>query len=73
LPPEAAGTDTTLALRLPMVAQCRREVQTMINFGPRITASAAHNRYIACLERAFGGPAASCRCCADKELTVAHA
>jgi hypothetical protein len=53
LAPDVTGSNTTLASLLPTAAQARRDVQTMVDFGPRITGSAAHDRYIAWLEREF--------------------
>lgn len=38
---------------LPSPHQVRRDFQRMVDFGPRLTGSAAHNRYIAWLEREF--------------------
>jgi hypothetical protein len=38
---------------LPSPATVQREFQRMVNFGPRLTGSTSHNRYIAWLEEAF--------------------
>ena len=38
---------------LPSPRQVRRDFQRMVDFGPRLTGSAAHNRFIAWLEREF--------------------
>jgi hypothetical protein len=38
---------------LPTPAEVRRDFQTMVDFGPRLTGTDAHNRYIEWLEREF--------------------
>jgi hypothetical protein len=38
---------------LPSPEQVRRDFQRMVDFGPRLTGSAAHSRYISWLEREF--------------------
>jgi hypothetical protein len=48
----AAGVAAT-PVGLPSPAQVRREFQTMVDFGPRLTGTVAHNRYIEWLEREF--------------------
>jgi hypothetical protein len=52
-PARAAGP-----IGLPTPAQVRSDFQTMVDFGPRLTGSEPHNRYIAWLEREFA--AAGC-------------
>src|SRR4051794_18136850 len=41
------------AVPLPSPRQVRRDFQRMVDFGPRLTGSAAHNRFIAWLDREF--------------------
>src|SRR3954454_14845403 len=54
--PRAAQAATPIGL--PSPAQVRRDFQTMVDFGPRLTGSEPHNRYIEWLEREFA--AAGC-------------
>jgi hypothetical protein len=49
-PPTAGGLPPGL---LPSASAVRKAVGKMVAFGPRLTGSAAHNRYIAWLERGF--------------------
>jgi hypothetical protein len=53
----AAGAGKQIPLPTP--AQVRADFQRMVDFGPRLTGSDAHNRFIAWLEREF--TAAGCR------------
>jgi hypothetical protein len=53
LPPALPGANETVLSLLPSPQQVRAGVQTMVNFGPRLTGSRAHNRYIAWLETQF--------------------
>jgi hypothetical protein len=50
LPLTLPGGNETVASLLPSAQQVRSGVQTMVNFGPRLTGSRAHNRYIAWLQ-----------------------
>jgi hypothetical protein len=49
----AFGAMPTAPVGLPTPADVRRDFQTMVDFGPRLTATGAHNRYIEWLEREF--------------------
>ncbi|MCW3027255.1 MAG: hypothetical protein JWN81_466 [Solirubrobacterales bacterium] len=53
LPATLPGGNETVASLLPSAQQVRSGVQTMVNFGPRLTGSRAHNRYIAWLQTQF--------------------
>jgi hypothetical protein len=58
-----AATDVALArsalgagsarIPLPSAHQVRKDFQRMVDFGPRLTGSASHSRYVAWLEREF--------------------
>ncbi len=48
-----AGRGHRNAIPLPSPAQVRTDFQKMVDFGPRLTGSDAHNRFIAWLEREF--------------------
>src|SRR3954464_10375328 len=50
LPPRAASAGP---VALPSPAQVRKDFQTMVDFGPRLTGSEPHNRYIEWLEQEF--------------------
>src|SRR3954466_2454213 len=50
LPPRAASAGP---VALPSPAQVRADFQRMVDFGPRLTGSEPHNRYIEWLEREF--------------------
>jgi hypothetical protein len=49
----AAGSRSSHQVGLPSAAQVRADFQRMVDFGPRLTGSDAHNRYIDWLEREF--------------------
>lgn len=53
LPTAPGGSDETVASLLPSPEKVRLAVQKMVGFGPRLTGSRAHNRYIAWLEAQF--------------------
>jgi hypothetical protein len=53
LPTLLPGGDETIASLLPSARRVHESVQRMVNFGPRLTGSKAHNRYIAWLETQF--------------------
>jgi hypothetical protein len=53
LPTALPGANETVASLLPSAQQVRSGVQTMVNFGPRLTGGRAHNRYIAWLQAQF--------------------
>ena len=49
----ARATTTPKPVGLPSPAQVRADFQRMVDFGPRLTASDSHNRYVAWLEEEF--------------------
>jgi len=49
--PQAGGMGAPVGL--PSPAQVQTDIQRMVDFGPRLTGSAAHNQYIEWLEREF--------------------
>ncbi|HEX4187718.1 MAG TPA: hypothetical protein VHY83_07475 [Solirubrobacteraceae bacterium] len=51
--PPVPGANETVSSLLPSGEECRQRVQRMVDFGPRLTGSPAHNRYIAWLEAQF--------------------
>ncbi|MCW2969975.1 MAG: hypothetical protein JWO23_1102 [Solirubrobacterales bacterium] len=53
LPTSLPGGDETVASLLPSPRKVRESVARMVNFGPRLTGSRAHNRYIAWLQAQF--------------------
>jgi hypothetical protein len=53
LPGAAAGAATRRPGVLPTAAEVRADIQRMVDFGPRLTGSDAHNRFVAWLEREF--------------------
>jgi hypothetical protein len=64
----ARATSPNGVVPLPSAAALRADIQRMVDFGPRLTGSDAHNAYIDWLEREFA--AAGCRLLPrdDKEL-----
>jgi len=51
--PLPGGANETVASLLPSAEECAARVQRMVDFGPRLTGSPAHNHYIAWLEAQF--------------------
>src|SRR3954449_1605454 len=52
-PRAAARAGSAGPVALPSPAQVRADFQRMVDFGPRLTGSEPHNRYIEWLEREF--------------------
>jgi hypothetical protein len=48
-----AARGATAPIALPTAAEVRRDFQTMVDFGPRLTGSEPHNRFIEWLEREY--------------------
>jgi hypothetical protein len=68
--PQAARASriATRPVPLPSAAQIRQDVQRMVDFGPRLTGSDAHNRYLEWLEQEFSDAGLSLLDC-DQYLT----
>jgi hypothetical protein len=53
VPPARAARPSQQPIPLPTPAQVQADIQRMVDFGPRLTGSPAHNDYIAWLEQEF--------------------
>ncbi|HVI16802.1 MAG TPA: hypothetical protein VM712_00390, partial [Gaiellales bacterium] len=53
LPAQVAGTGTVVDSALPSAKALQRDVQRMVDFGPRLTGSASQDKYLDWLEKEF--------------------